>query len=638
MSELSARMSAEFSARHEAKGASQRDAMLPDERPMDMPVQELWDHRGAPRWASQLGLSTWVCTLLARLLLVGLTVGATALFAIGLYHVLKPSQPFTQLIALTVSSTVCFAWVAFGSAMSIVGVLSHAFRGTADTLPLPSGYFPLSSRNALLFPVYHEDPREIRATIAAIGEDLKARGQADAFDVFVLSDTRGEDHRQREVDVFARSGRRVGGFNVYYRNRTDNAGKKAGNIADWVMHFGDGYDHFIILDADSIMSGETLVRLAGAMEKHPKAGLIQTLPRLVGSQTLFARLQQFAHGVYGPMIASGYAAWQGASGNYWGHNAIIRTRAFARSAGLPKLSGQPPFGGPIQSHDFVEAAMLRRDGWGVHMVPSADGSYERCPPTLMDMAVRDRRWAQGNLQHTQVLSAHGLPLISRIHMGIGIFAYLASALWCLTLLMGLWLTAFTQGRVPQYFPSQTETLFPEWPTYDPQAALYLLVATAFVVLVPKLIGIAAEVRYSFVRGENRWADIVTGGAYEIVISMLLAPVMMLTQIRAVVEILLGRDSGWSAQSRVGDVPSLGELLRFHWWHIGLGLLLAWASFSLSWHVAAWMSPIFVGLILSPVLSWWTARPACRVAKMVLATREDLEPPRIVVRVKDISSF
>jgi hypothetical protein len=108
------------------------------------------------------------------------------------------------------------------------------------------------------------------------------------------------------------------------------------------------------------MSAETLIALASAMEDDQKAGLIQTVPRLVGGRTLLQHLTQFASGTYGPAVASGIAFWHRDQGNYWGHNAIIRTAAFASSAGLPELSGRKPFGGHILSHDFVEAVLLQR--------------------------------------------------------------------------------------------------------------------------------------------------------------------------------------------------------------------------------------------------------------------------------------
>ena len=169
--------------------------------------------------------------------------------------------------------------------------------------------------------------------------------------------------------------------------------------------FGGAYESFIIFDADSVMSASTVLTLANTLIANPKVALIQTSPRLVGATTLFGRLQQFAVAHYGPVFSAGFAAWHQGSGNYWGHNAIVRTRAFAEAAGLPILHGSPPLGGYIQSHDFVEAAFLRRAGWQVWMLPDLMGSYEGCPPTLIDTAVRDRRWAQGNLQHIRIVTA-----------------------------------------------------------------------------------------------------------------------------------------------------------------------------------------------------------------------------------------
>src|SRR3546814_9902589 len=111
------------------------------------------------------------------------------------------------------------------------------------------------------------------------------------------------------------------------------------------------------------MTGDTIVRLAGAMEGHDDVALIQTLPVIVNGSTLFARMQQFAGRVYGPVIAYGVAWWHGAESNYWGHNAMNRTRAFAQCAGPPELRGGKPFAGTVLSHDFVEAALMRRGGW-----------------------------------------------------------------------------------------------------------------------------------------------------------------------------------------------------------------------------------------------------------------------------------
>ncbi len=66
------------------------------------------------------------------------------------------------------------------------------------------------------------------------------------------------------------------------------------------------------------------------------------MPVLVEGETVFARMQQFAGAIAGPVVANGLAAWQGDDGNYWGHNAILRTRAFAESCGLPTSRDDVP--------------------------------------------------------------------------------------------------------------------------------------------------------------------------------------------------------------------------------------------------------------------------------------------------------
>ena len=176
--------------------------------------------------------------------------------------------------------------------------------------------------------------------------------------------------------------------------------------------------------------------------------------------------------------------------NYWGHNAIIRTRAFAECAGLPALSGPRPIGGHILSHDFVEAALMRRGGWAIHMAPALGGSYEESPPSLTEYAARDRRWCQGNLQHMGVLPARGLHWASRLHLLTGIGAYVAAPLWLLFLFVGILISLQAQFIRPEYFP-KTFTLYPQWPAQDPVRAAYVFAGTMALLLAPKLIGYLA---------------------------------------------------------------------------------------------------------------------------------------------------
>lgn len=597
-------------------------ALLPAESPLDMPIQALRRHaRGGTR-----DKLTWPRAIL--LLLAG---AATCIFVIVLYQVLSVVRLTPLQGVFLVLSALSFAWIAVGTSSALLGFIEVV---TVRRSELPPPCPPhLGVKTALLFPVYQEDTARIAATVEAIAQELIALGAGQAFSVFVLSDTRSAEIKARELRAVRFLRRRLQGrLEIFYRSRAANTGKKAGNIADWVRRFGGAYQSFIILDADSIMSGALLCELQQAMQRDPKAGLLQTVPRLVGAQTLFARLQQFAVAVYGPVIAAGFAAWHQHSGNYWGHNAIVRTRAFAEACGLPDLPGRAPLGGHVQSHDFVEAAFLRRAGWEVRMLPHLDGSYEGCPPTLVDVAVRDRRWAQGNLQHIHIVRASGLPWVSRLHLVMGIYAYFASALWALSLLVGVILSFQSVYALPVYFPDQ-KTLFPIWPVIDPTKALYLFLGTIAVVLLPKAFGIAVALAKSQPQGVRmKPATFLLGSIIEMIFSVLVAPILMLTQTRAVLEILIGKDSGWSAQRRDGNRPELGPLVRFHLGHEIVGVVLAITCALISFYIFAWMSPIIVGLLLAVGFSWVTSREPPPWIVSALATPEDLKPPQIVAAI------
>ena len=309
------------------------------------------------------------------------------------------------------------------------------------------------------------------------------------FHVVVLSDSTDADAwiAEEEAILHLRD-RLVGASWIFYRHRPKNVDLKAGNVADWVRRFGAPYAHFVVLDADSLMEGETLVRLAAADGGQPHVGVIQTIPIVVGGVTLFARLQQFANRVYGPLIANGLAWWNGADGNYWGHNAIVRTVAFAEAAGLPHLKGPKPFGGHVLSHDFVEAALVRRGGWAVRLAPALSGSYEESPPSIVDLATRDRRWCQGNLQHLAVVTARGLRPVSRLHFVTGVFAYLASPLWLAFLVVGMLVSL--QARFVTSEPVTSGFRLLGMPAQDFLRARRLFLIMMAVLLAPKFIALA----------------------------------------------------------------------------------------------------------------------------------------------------
>ena len=423
---------------------------LPPEAPLAMPEQ---DFRTAPSGPTRpaspraMGLRRAAVFIPAILL--------TAFTAREMHRVLGVNGVTTLEAAILVVFVTLFAWIALALFSSIAGFVVLLTRPKPPPLPDPATL----PRTALLMPAYNEDPARTMAALATIRADLARLGAGDAFDIFILSDTTDPDSWIAEEAAWLALRARPGMDRVFYRRRRHNTHRKAGNIADWIRRWGGAYPQFMILDADSLMTGECILHLAGAMAREPTLGLVQSLPVIVGGQTLFARMQQFAGRVYGPMIAHGLAWWAGADGNYWGHNATIRTRAFAEAAGLPTLPGRKPFGGTILSHDFVEAALLRRAGWGVVMRPELAGSYEESPPSLIELAIRDRRWCQGNLQHIAVLPTRGLHPISRLHLLMGIGSYVTAPLWLLFLVMGILISLQARFILPEYFP-QGRSLFP----------------------------------------------------------------------------------------------------------------------------------------------------------------------------------
>jgi len=609
---------------------------LPPEAPLDMPVQSLFarrERKGPPASAPR-------SAFLRRVVVFGSAVALTALGALEMHRVLKVAGLTALEVVLLVLFVTLFAWIALSFISGLAGFVSLVFGGgralgVSHDAPLPD----LRHRTALLMPTYNEAPARVMAGLQAVYESLRETGRLDHFDVFILSDTTDPDIWVAEEAAFLALRERVGGGErIFYRRRLKNVERKAGNIADWVKRFGAAYEQMIVLDADSVMTGESLVRLAGAMERHPDVGLIQTLPIIVNRNTLFARLQQFAGRVYGPLIAHGIAWWHGTEGNYWGHNAIIRTRAFAAEAGLPHLPGRKPFGGHILSHDFVEAALMRRGGWAVRMVPALRGSYEESPPSLIDVSARDRRWAQGNLQHLAVLPARGLHWVSRVHLLMGIGAYIASPLWLLFLVTGMLASLQAAFIRPEYFTSEF-SLYPRWPAQDPVRAAWVFVGTMGLLVVPKLLSYVAllldpECRRGCGGAIRAFLSVVL----ETLISGLIAPIMMVIQSITVGEILTGRDAGWRPQRRDdGSIP-FGQIVRRHAGHTAFGLFLAWASYAVSWALFLWMTPVIAGLLLSIPISALTAKRSLGVALRrlgLLLIPEERAPPPVLQRANEL---
>ena len=606
-------------------------ADLPNEAPLAMPAQCLRSPALARRAATASPGTARLGGLIAA------TVLMTGLALTPVYGVLSADTigPLDLLILVLVA--LLFAWSAFSFLSALAGFVVGLGGAPCDLGLNGDGPLPrLSSRTAVLAPIYNEAPRPVFSRLQAICESIVATGAGAPFDVYVLSDTTDPDIQASEYLLFRQLKWRLGAsMRIYYRHRRENVARKAGNIAEWVRRFGGAYAQMVVLDADSLMEGETLVRLAGAMERQPDIGLIQTAPAIVNRHTLFSRAEQFASRLYGPMLARGVAWWSGSEGNYWGHNAIIRVQAFAAHGGLPELAGPKPFGGHIMSHDFVEAALLRRAGWRVHMATGLGGSYEESPPTLAALLARDRRWCQGNLQHVPIVWARGLHWISRFHLLRGISAYLVAPLW-----LSLLASAVLLPLRPEWGQSAEAPLPVPGSGFDGAAVGVVFGLGLGFLLAPKVLACMQMLR----AGEGGRFGGAGLAALNVVVesllSMLVAPLIMISHTCSLAAVVAGRDSGWAAQAREEAGADLRQMARLHAPDTAIGLGLAIAAISSSARPFLWMTPVIVGLVMAiPMASAGASGRLGRSARRagVLLVPEELRPPQILVRANAISA-
>ena len=510
-------------------------------------------------------------------------------------------------------------WLAWGAVQGLWGLL---WRKTAP--PRVEG--ALSGRTAILVPVYNEDPVVTFARVAAMDASLAALGMTGSFDFAILSDTRNDQIAAAEQHWFRHLlDERAGEGRFFYRRRATNTGKKAGNVEDFFSRSGAAYDYALILDADSLMEGATIVEMVRRMEAVPDLGLLQTLPKIIRAHSRFGRAQQFSASFFSPIFARGLTLMAGRTGPFWGHNALVRVQAFAASCGLPALSGKPPFGGHILSHDYVEAAMLARAGWRVRLDPDLEGSYEEGPENIIDFAKRDRRWCQGNLQHSRLLAAPGLKPWSRFVFLQGILAYLAPILWLLFILASIAAPLFVPA--PDYFP-EPYLLFPVFPSDQASKAIGLAIGVFGLLLLPKLM-IAIE---AAVTGRARpFGGAVIGFVstlWELVLSSVIAPIMLMFTTRSVFQVLMRRDAGWPPNNRGDGTLSLATAWAATSWIVGTGVIGLAATWWLAPVLVLWLLPVALPMILSPLLLAWTSRPG---ARFVLRTGTEAVTPPVVAR-------
>ncbi|WP_053096239.1 glucans biosynthesis glucosyltransferase MdoH [Frateuria defendens] len=506
-----------------------------------------------------------------------------------------------------------FAWVSVGFWTAIAGFLlllrGHdrysvsAAPPSAQTAATP---LPRDGRTALVMPIANEDVARVFAGLRATYESVQRTGEQDHFDLYILSDSADPDIATAELCAWRALVDAVGGEGrIFYRRRRRRVKRKSGNIDDFCRRWGANYRYMVVLDADSVMTGQSLVSLVRMMEYHPGAGIIQSPPRAIGRDTFYARVQQFATRVYGPLFTAGLHFWQLGESHYWGHNAIIRLAPFMRHCALAPLPGRGSLSGEILSHDFVEAALMRRAGWAVWIAYDLPGSYEELPPNLLDELKRDRRWCQGNLMNFRLFFVRGLHPVHRVVFLTGMMSYMSAPLWFTFLMLSTALLA-VQTLLPVTYFTQPHQLVPTWPQWHPDRALALFAATSLLLFLPKLLAVVRLwPRRS--RGYGGAILLTVSMLLEVLFSMLLAPVRMMFHTKFVNAAFLGWKVVWKSPPREDSQTTWGEAIRRH----GVQTLFAaaWgvAVYLLNPTLLAWMSPIIGSLLLAVPVSVYSSR-------------------------------
>ncbi|MES2954518.1 MAG: glucans biosynthesis glucosyltransferase MdoH, partial [Pseudomonadota bacterium] len=537
-----------------------------------------------------------------RAVLVALTVLSTA-FATALFADMQPDYDSAWLeygqIALF---SLLSAWVVTGFMTALMGFYV-TLRGDKHALTARSvarHTLAPDARTAIIMPICNEDVRTVFAGLRATCESVAATGHATTFDVFVLSDSNDPAIQQAEraaweelrMQLAAQAGQPL--IEVYYRLRQRRTHRKAGNVADFCRRWGKDYRYMIVLDADSVMSGDCLVNMVKLMEANPTAGIIQTATQAIGHVTLHARAQQFASRMTGRLFTLGMQFWQLGESHYWGHNAILRVAPFMQHCALAPIPGNGGMAGGILSHDFVEAALMRRAGYHVWLASDLVGSYEQQPPDLLAELQRDRRWCQGNLQNSRLIAEPGLHPVHRAMFGTGAMSYLSAPLWLCFLTLGtaLWLSGSHIVTDWMLVPAELAALW-AW--------------TLSMLFLPRVLGIAAVLIKGEAQAFGGRFSLLRSAALETVIALLQAPIRMLAHSLFVVAAITGLKLDWKSPPReAAAVPWRDALTRFAPMS-GIIAVLALGIAAIDARALVWLLPVGLPLLLAIPMTVLTSR-------------------------------
>ncbi|OCG01276.1 glucans biosynthesis glucosyltransferase MdoH [Gilliamella sp. wkB112] len=499
---------------------------------------------------------------------------------------------------------ILFLWISIGFWTSIMGLILAVMGKDRYTISIPkdpAAHIDAKHRTALVMPICNEDVARVFAGIQASYQSLVETGHAESCDFYILSDTNDPDLYVNELKAWAdfNAQKTDNGCNVFYRHRKRRVKRKSGNIDDFCRRWGHLYEYMMILDADSIMTGNCIISMIAMMEMTPKAGILQSPPKSVRMKTLYGRIQQFANQIYSDIFCSGTHFWQLSEAQYWGHNAMIRLKPFIEHCILsPLKKRKTPL--HILSHDLVEAALMRRAGYGVWIAYNMNGSYEELPGNMIEDLKRDNRWCMGNLINLKLIFKSGITLTHRVMFATSGMAYISSLLWLVFLFFSTLLLLVFNLSDQQYF-FQPNQFYPTWPKWDENLAIQLLSTTMVLLFAPKFFSYGIIIARTGAKDVGGIFKLTLSILVEMVWSMILAPIRMIFHSKFVLKAWLGSKIQWKSPSRNDDVLTWGESFYFCWSLSLLGIIWLWIIIWLNPQFTYWYIAILIPLTISPLV-------------------------------------
>jgi membrane glycosyltransferase len=552
---------------------------------------------------------------------------------------LENIMPYAIQVVIITLFAILFAWISLGFWTAIMGIMVTLIGKERFTLAIPnnpSNHINPNHRTALVMPICNEDVARVFAGLKATWHSLHQTGQLPLCDFYILSDTSYPDIYANELNAWADLVNELNLKNqIYYRHRERRVKRKSGNIDDFCRRFGHQYEYMIILDADSVMTGECISNMIAMMEMAPNAGIIQSPPKTIRMRTLYGRIQQFANQTYSDIFSSGVHFWQLSEAQYWGHNAIIRLKPFIEHCILTPFNkrGKPHH---ILSHDLVEAALMRSAGWQVWIAYNLQGSYEEVPANIIEDLKRDNRWCIGNLINLRTLFKPGLLFVQRIMFITSAMAYVSSLLWLLFLVFSTLLLLLFNVDQPHYFlhPNQ---LYPVWPRWDEHLAVQLLGTTFALLLTPKLASyviILLKQKPSTVGGIIPFTCSIL---LEILFSMILAPIRMIYHSTFVIKALIGSKIHWKSPARHDDALTWREAIHSSWSLSFIGIIWLCLVLLINPQFTTWFIAILLPLIISPCVIRYSSFTSLGMRAQHLKlfmTKEEISPNLVIINTDD----